>query len=350
MKQTQPTYSPRYTAQDMDALYGTRPATSTVQSVRCPDGYTRYTLQSGDTLSRLAETYGVTVTELLFYNPTLNPYGYAAGDVICVPGTASDTPASPDEGPTELPTPSVPTEDETPASPDEGSVELPTPSVPSEDETPASPDEGSVELPTPSIPTEDETPASPDEGPIQLPTPDLPATPVIPECSDGVLYTVQSGDTLRSIAQRFDVTLDALLAANPAQSGNRLTIGQKLCIPRTACSSCCAANTTSVRIRSTDFVDYLVTYNISYSALAAANPGTDLNRLIPGRELCIPPAGSRGSCAEDVGTLELPRTMTLATLAQQLRTSMAQLLRYNPTYTPTDFTMGRIICVPPARN
>ena len=357
MRKAQPTYSPRYTRQDMNALYGTRPATSTVQTVQCPDGYTSYTLKSGDTLYNLARAYGVTVTELLFYNPDLNPYGYAAGDVICVPGPSNGTSNGSANGMMNgtsngtsngmMNGTSNGTADETPAQPGEGAEGLPTPSLPSEEETPAQPEEGPEELPTPSLPGEEETPAEPEEGPEGLPTPSLPATP---SCENGVLYTVQAGDTLRAIAQRFDVTLDALMSANPGQTNNRLIIGQQLCIPRAICLSCCPAGSTAVRIRSTNFVDYLITYNISYSALAAANPSVDLDRLTPGRQLCIPPVGSRGSCAEDVGTLELPRDITLASLAEQLRTTMAQLLRLNPTYTPTDFTAGRIICVPPAMN
>ena len=108
------------------------------------------------------------------------------------------------------------------------------------------------------------------------------------------------------------------------------------------------AGDTAVRIRSTSFVDYLVTYNISYAALSAANPGVDLDALTPGRQLCIPPIGSRGSCAEDMGTLELSGDFSAQALAEQLRTTVSALMRSNPTYTPRDFTRGRIICVPPA--
>ena len=90
MKKIQPTYS-AYTREDMDALFGTRPATSTSQSISCPDGYAAYTIEAGDTLRSIAETRGITLTELLFYNPSLNPYGYKKGDVICVPADINDT-------------------------------------------------------------------------------------------------------------------------------------------------------------------------------------------------------------------------------------------------------------------
>src|SRR5699024_4833097 len=68
LKQAQPTYS-AYTQEDMDALYGTRPATTNSQAPECPEGYVPYTIEAGDTLRSIASSRGITVNELLFYNP-----------------------------------------------------------------------------------------------------------------------------------------------------------------------------------------------------------------------------------------------------------------------------------------
>ena len=297
----------------MDALFGTRPATSTAQSISCPDGYAAYTIEAGDTLRSIAETRGITLTELLFYNPSLNPYGYKKGDVICVPADINDTaPAQPDTG--DLSTPPLPDDnaaDDEPAQPGEGPDGLPMPTLPS----------------TPVIPF-------------------APPTPIAPNCPNGTLYTVQAGDTLRRIAQRFDVTLIELLAANPGQTNARLVIGQQLCIPRCNCIAECDEVSTSVRVTSTDFADYLVQYNISYAALSAANPGVDLTALVQGQRLCIPPAGSRGNCANGAAAQELGADTTAAALAQQLGISLQSLMMANPTFTPTDFLKGRLVCIP----
>ena len=312
MKKIQPTYS-AYTREDMDALFGTRPATSTAQSISCPDGYAAYTIEAGDTLRSIAETRGITLTELLFYNPSLNPYGYKKGDVICVPADINDTaPAQPDTG--DLSTPPLP--DDTAA-----------------DDEPAQPGEGPDGLPMPTLPS---TPV----------IPFAPPTPIAPNCPNGTLYTVQAGDTLRRIAQRFDVTLIELLAANPGQTNARLVIGQQLCIPRCNCIAECDEVSTAVRVTSTDFADYLVQYNISYAALSAANPGVDLTALVQGQRLCIPPAGSRGNCANGAAAQELGADTTAAALAQQLGISLQSLMMANPTFTPTDFLKGRLVCIP----
>ncbi len=46
-------------------------------------------------------------------------------------------------------------------------------------------------------------------------------------------YTIRAGDTLGGIADHFNVSLDALLAANPDVSPNAMSIGQTLKIPST---------------------------------------------------------------------------------------------------------------------
>ncbi|MFN0070203.1 MAG: LysM peptidoglycan-binding domain-containing protein [Chloroflexota bacterium] len=72
-----------------------------------------------------------------------------------------------------------------------------------------------ISSPTPAGPT-----AIPTQGPIQ-------ATIVPVEPS----YTVQSGDTLATIARRFNTTVDALVSINNLADRNSLRVGQRLIIP-----------------------------------------------------------------------------------------------------------------------
>ena len=56
------------------------------------------------------------------------------------------------------------------------------------------------------------------------------ASPV--NCPNGQLYTVQTGDTLSGIAQRYGLTLNQLVVANPQITNyNLLYPGQVICIP-----------------------------------------------------------------------------------------------------------------------
>ncbi len=74
--------------------------------------------------------------------------------------------------------------------------------------------------------------ATPTPEPTATPAPTATPTPE-PTVAGPRRYTVQSGDTLRAIAERFGVTIEAILQANnltPAQ-GDNLRVGQELTIP-----------------------------------------------------------------------------------------------------------------------
>lgn len=59
----------------------------------------------------------------------------------------------------------------------------------------------------------------------------VPLKPALAQDPTGPIYIVQSGDSLYSIAARFGITLDDLLAANTGINPNALAIGQQLIIP-----------------------------------------------------------------------------------------------------------------------
>jgi LysM repeat protein len=62
-------------------------------------------------------------------------------------------------------------------------------------------------------------------------TPTTPPTPPAPPAG-GTTYTVQSGDTLRKIADRLNITVDALLKVNPQiTNANLIYAGQKINLP-----------------------------------------------------------------------------------------------------------------------
>lgn len=89
-----------------------------------------------------------------------------------------------------------------------------------------------VEPPAPPPPTDDtvvfEPPPPPPEPPQPPPQPPEPPS----EGEDGtLLYTVQAGDTLFSIAQRFGVSLDDVIEANNIENPDVIYEGQTLTIP-----------------------------------------------------------------------------------------------------------------------
>jgi LysM repeat protein len=54
----------------------------------------KYTVKSGDTLTSIAATYSVTVTELANANELKEPYTLYVGQVLCIPGSAATSSSS----------------------------------------------------------------------------------------------------------------------------------------------------------------------------------------------------------------------------------------------------------------
>jgi len=177
-----------------------------------------------------------------------------------------------------------------PAVPDQGGAILPTPSLPDGgSNTPAQPGEGTAGLPTPSLPGND--PAQPGEGPVILPTPSLPSRPIaIRRCPTGYRQGIVRNNQ--------------------------------------------------------SFSDLLLEYDVSYNAMRAANPYLPTTRLAPGTVFCAPPVGTRRLCANGSSTYIMNQNETLDSLAVAWGVAPGALLRANPNLAPGDFVQGRVICLP----
>jgi LysM repeat protein len=121
----------------------------------------------------------------------------------------------------------------------------------------------------------------------------------------GGTYTVQTGDTLYDIAQRFGVSVDDLMAANEITDPASLSIGQKLVIPgqeaggapeETAspeAEAAAATPTTTAEgvyiVQEGDYPSSIAEkFGISPEELMEANGITDPTSLKVGQELTIP--------------------------------------------------------------
>lgn len=221
----------------------------------CP-GYTKpYIIKKGDTLSKIAESYGTTVKALMYINQGLYPENLIPGTQICVPRI-------------------------------------------------------------------NETPL----------------------CPNGKYYTVLPGDTLFSIASRFNISIKNILMSNKFDNPYSLISGQKICIP---IKKICCPNGKLYTVQNGDTLSKILIKNdISIYSLINANKGLNLEKIREGQKLCIPESKPYKKCLDDK-TYIIQEGDNLVTIAENYLVKTDDLLLYNPKMRPSDFeTVGLLICIP----
>jgi len=94
------------------------------------------------------------------------------------------------------------------------------------------------------------------------------------------------------IAQRFGVSLNALIAANPQiPNPNLIFPEQRVCVPRVSAPPGCPPGSTRYTVQPGDSMFTIARrFGVSLDALIRANPQISNPSLIfPGQQLCIPP-------------------------------------------------------------
>lgn len=158
-------------------------------------------------------------------------------------------------------------------------------------------------------PTEEPTmePSTEAEAPTTEPAATLEPSPTTAAASDAsgefVWHTVQRGETVSSIALRYDTTTEAIARANKLSDASKIYTGQRLQIPTTGGSSSgstgstgsSSSGTPGCRVRHTvkrgEWVWQLARdYQVSPYAILEANNLTikKANTIYPGQVLCIP--------------------------------------------------------------
>ncbi|HQD20082.1 MAG TPA: LysM peptidoglycan-binding domain-containing protein [Bacillota bacterium] len=249
----------------------------------CPPGFQgRYTVQPGDTMFFIAQRFGVSLNALIAANPHItNPALIFPCDVLCVPGAPP--------------------------------------------------------------PPQCRVPAS---------------------CPPGFQgrYTVQPGDTMFLIAQRFGVSLDALIAANPQiPDPNVIFPCDVLCVPGTQpppqCrvpASCPPGFQGRYTVQPGDTMFLIAQrFGVSLDALIAANPQIpDPNVIFPCDVLCVPesqpPCRIPASCPPGFqGRYTVQPGDTMFFIAQRFGVSLNALIAANPHITnPAIIFPCDVLCVP----
>jgi len=287
----------------------------------CPSGSFAYTIKSGDTLYKLAITYGTTVEAIMAINPGINPNNLQIGQVICIPrGT---TP------PMTCPTGSFPY-------------------------TIKSGDTLYLLAIRYNTTVEAIMAINPGINPNNLQIGQVicipQSTPGPTRCPMGSFaYTIKQGDTLYMLAIRYNTTVEAIMMINPGIDPNNLQIGQVICIPETTPPPPrCPMGSFAYTIKAGDTLyDLAIRYNTTVMAIMAINPGIDPNNLRIGQVICIPettpppPKCPMGSFAYTIKPGD-----TLYMLAIEYDTTVKAIMDLNPGIDPNNLRVGQVICIP----
>ncbi|MBI4317468.1 MAG: LysM peptidoglycan-binding domain-containing protein [Chloroflexi bacterium] len=107
----------------------------------------------------------------------------------------------------------------------------------------------------------------------------------------GVLYTVESGDSIRAIANRLGVDVEDIVKVNALQDANLVQAGQKLIVPgaTVAARSAPAVAALTHLVEPGDSVRAIAErYNVNPARIIQANGIRDADVVLPGQSLVIP--------------------------------------------------------------
>ena len=173
----------------------------------------------------------------------------------------------------------------------------------------------------------------------------IPEETMIPETPSkpSNLYTVVKGDSLYSIAQKFNTTVAAIKSANNLTS-NVLQIGQTLIIPGSSSGTGGTATSTYTVAKGDSLYSIAQKFNTTVDAIKNANNLTS-NVLQIGQTLIIPGA-SGGST---ISTYTVVKGDSLYSIAQKFNTTVAAIKNAN-NLTSNVLQIGQTLIIPGSSN
>lgn len=174
------------------------------------------------------------------------------------------------------------------------------------------------------------------------------AAPVAQE----TVYVVKAGDTLTSIAQRYGVSLQSIMAANGIANPALIYTGQRLVVPGAAAPVVAETeSTTHVVVAGETLSGIAQSYGVSVQALVTSNGLADPSRIAVGQRLTIPSSGSTDPVAPAAVVANLTEYVvgpgdTLASIAQETNATVAGIAAANGISDPSRILVGQRLTIP----
>ena len=175
--------------------------------------------------------------------------------------------------------------------------------------------------------------------------------PEPPTCSQGFLYTIDKNDSIYLIARRFNLTVNEILKVNP-QIANPATIyvGQQICIPLPIHEppDCSGGYLYQVKTNETIY-SIAQKFALLPQYILKANPQIlDPDVIFEGQKICIPlPIPKPPQCLPPGFIYTIQPTETLYQIANKFQISLNQIIEANPQIeNPANIFPGQEVCIP----
>lgn len=164
------------------------------------------------------------------------------------------------------------------------------------------------------------------------------------------VYTVTDGDTLYSIAQNFNVSAETLLRLNPTLDPNNLMVGSEIClVSETGSDVICPYGSVAYNIAAGDTLFTIAQrFDTTVDALLLFNPTLNAGNLQVGQRICIMRPLMPLPACDTQNYYVIMRGDTLSAIAAVYGVSVADIIQLNPTLNPNRLKVGSVICIPTA--
>ena len=159
----------------------------------------------------------------------------------------------------------------------------------------------------------------------------------------GTKYTVKAGDTLYSIAKKYNVTVAALAKANNITNYNLIRVGQVLTIPGKTTTP--PATSVKYTVKAGDTLYSIAKkYNVTVAALAKANNITNYNLIRVGQVLTIP--GKTTTPPATSVNYTVKAGDTLYSIARTYKTTVSKIAAANNITNINSLRVGQVLVIP----
>lgn len=157
------------------------------------------------------------------------------------------------------------------------------------------------------------------------------AVSTTPSTNNSETYTVQAGDTLTAIANKYGTTVDSLVALNSIADKNKIYVGQVLKI-----SGATSNNSTSYTVQAGDTLSGIASkFGTTYQELARINNISNPNLIYVGQVIKINGASNN--------TYTVVAGDTLSEIAQKYNTTVSELASKNGIADINKIYIGQIL-------